>query len=107
MNIIIPFYDDYFIISEGDKAKMFKDTYIRKKTLNSYIYKFIAFTNNSELNNNKIQLIKERKLWLSTYNNFQDKNEIITPCDINKISKSTGIPPFNLNYFIFNLIFFI
>lgn len=90
----IPFYDEYFSLPAFDdmnRAQSFKDAYIREKVFTGYIYKFIAFTENEELNHIKLQLIRDNSLWVSNYNNFTDKNEVSVPCNLLRVSRKAKI----------------
>lgn len=89
----IPFYDDYFAFpqfSTDNSAQKFKDEYIHKKVYDNFIYKFIPFTEDLALNENKIQLLNEQKLWASNYTSFKDKNELSFTYDYCKVSDKTG-----------------
>lgn len=89
----IPFYDDYFSLpqfSADNAALAYKDKYVRQKATTGYIYKFIPFTADLNLNDAKMQILREKKLWVSNYKSFKDKNELSMTYNLHKASRKTG-----------------
>ncbi|MBN2879969.1 MAG: DUF2971 domain-containing protein [Clostridia bacterium] len=91
------FYDEYFslpnsLISKGDNERIkYKEEYIRKKANDNYIYKFIPFTDDIELNESKINLLAKKELWASCYAYFSDKSETQYNYNINRVNRKTRI----------------
>lgn len=99
----IAFYDEYFSFPAFDdmnRARIFKDAYIREKVFTDYIYKFISFTEDEELNKTKIQLIRDKKLWVSNYKNFVDKNEVSVRYNMLKVSRKAQVPSGSIRFLI-------
>jgi phage regulator Rha-like protein len=90
----IPFYDNFLeipLFTEDSASERYKDEYIRNKLKNNSIYKFIPFSEDEDLNNRKIELVAEKKLWVSYHWCFKDKNEVATSCNPKVIARKVGI----------------
>lgn len=88
------FYGDFLKMlatSTKEEIKAFKDNYIKSRIKDEYIYKFVKFTDNSVLNDNKISLVKCEKLWVSSYNSFSDKDKLELKCNQKKIAKKSRL----------------
>ena len=99
----IPFYDDFLkipLFTDGSDFERYKDDYIHKKIINNSIYKFIPFSEDEDFNNRKINLVAEKKLWVSCHSCFEDKNEVAISCNPKVIARKTGVSEKNVRYFI-------
>lgn len=78
------FYDDYFSIV-SNKGNLFKDKFIRSKMKNDRIYKFVAFTEDENLNLKKLIMLEKKQFWASCYNYFEDRREVLRIYDKYKV----------------------
>jgi len=92
--MLIPFYDDYFAYPSFTKEspeEHFKEEYIKSKTANGKIYKFVSITDNAELNQLKLQMLNNDEFWASYYIYFADKREIFRKYNIFNVSRKTRL----------------
>lgn len=90
----IEFYDEYFnfpSFSDDNSAQKFKDLYIRNKMIYNKIYKFVPFTDDTNLNESKLKMLENSEFWASKYSKFLDKNELKIPYNLFMISRKAGV----------------
>lgn len=90
----IPFYDEYFefpAFSDKNESNKYKDKYIRENLLiDGFLYKFVSFSDDQDLNQRKLHLLFNSEIWLSTFKQFEDTSEIDIHYDSKLIAKKTG-----------------
>ena len=99
----IPFYDDFLkipLFTKDSVSEGYKDEYIRNKLTNNSIYKFIPFSEDEDFNDRKINLLVERKLWVSCHWCFADKNEVATSCNPRVIARKASISEKAVRFFV-------
>ncbi len=89
----IEFYTDYFPLCDfahSSEEKRMKDDYILSKAPNRTIYKFVAFTDDTALNQTKLDMLRSQQFWVSCYDYFSDKREVLRPFNMKKVCRATG-----------------
>lgn len=85
------FYDCIGISEESSNViEKLKKEYFADKIINETLYKFIAFDDNTNLNFQKINALKNKQLWFGAYYVFEDGTEMQVNADFDRISKETG-----------------
>lgn len=85
------FYDCIGISEESSNViEKLKKEYFADKIKNETLFKFIAFDDNTNLNFQKINALKNKQLWFGAYYVFEDGTEMQVKADYERISKETG-----------------
>jgi hypothetical protein len=90
---MIPFYDEFFsfeLYSDNSAASLFKDARIRSMLSDDCLYKFISFTDNVSLNDQKVRLLQNHEFWASNYKQFHDRTELHITHNPMEIARKTG-----------------
>lgn len=82
------------------KATSYKIDYLKSIIQGGKIYKFIAFDENTKLNEIKIECLCQDVLWFSHYIYLNDKTEFEINFDVHSVSRRTGRSIKQINYFI-------
>ena len=89
----IDFYNDYFAIesfTESDEGNLLKDNYIRSMMKDKSVYKFVAFTEDEQLNSRKLTMLEQHQFWASCYDYFNDDREVLRPYNKTWVRWGTG-----------------
>lgn len=92
-DMIKDFYDKYFNcgnVFENNPNTIISE-FFDKFLINNKLYKFISFDDNLILNDSKLKLLKEDKLWLSNVKYFKDNDEFNVNYDVKVMSRDTGL----------------
>lgn len=93
------FYQDYDKRKHKDLSQ-YKVQFLKSIIEDDRLYKFIAFDDNVWLNQIKLSCLKNSQLWFSYYKFLNDKTEFDMKYDISEVSRKTGIPCKNIQFFI-------
>lgn len=95
MNKTLKFYKGYFQQSLRE-ATVYKSDFLDNLLEKRKVYKFIAFDDNEDLNELKLECIKNDKLWFSHYIYLNDKTEFEIEYDKTEVSRVTGVNPISI-----------
>jgi hypothetical protein len=93
------FYQDYDKRKHKD-LRQYKVDFLKTIIVDDKLYKFIAFDDDSYLNQIKLQCLKKGQLWFSYYKFLNDKTEFDMKYDAKRVSYKTGIPCDNIRFFV-------
>lgn len=95
----LSFYRNYYKYSGIDATKI-KIEYLKSLIDKNKIYKFIAFDKNQDLNNVKLNCLKNDMLWFSHYIYLNDKTEFQIQYNRRQVSKVTGMHSKGISIFV-------
>lgn len=73
-------------------ATKYKIEYLKSIITKKTIYKYISFTNDVKLNNEKLDTLKEESLWFSHHRHLNDLTEYSIEYDPVQVSVATKLP---------------
>lgn len=99
------FYEEYVKLmgdlrDKPDRATPYKIEYLKKIIHKGKVYKFISFEGEPTQTKNKVDTLKQRKIWFSFYKKLNDKTEFQIHYDAKKIALKTGRSVDNVNLLI-------
>lgn len=92
--LIKKYYENCFsktVFDKSNEFQLFKNTILRKLLIEGkFLYKFFSFNQEKQLNKQKLNTLREEKIWCAPYYKFFDKTEFDIQFNAEKFNRSAS-----------------